>query len=87
MTDREGAPPGPEPSRDPRPLPRADRLTTGYRLALLARRVRGRLSCLVGRHDWVQRRNPDVGGPQAVWLQCRRCGREDSPPDPRQVWF
>jgi hypothetical protein len=81
------AAPGPRPPRVPRPLPRADRLTAGYRFRLLARRVRGRVACLFGRHAWVRRRNPDVGGPQAVWMQCRRCGREDSPSDPRQMWF
>jgi hypothetical protein len=39
-------------------------------------RTRGWLLCHLGRHVWTQRRNPDVGGKDAVFLLCLRCGRE-----------
>jgi hypothetical protein len=77
--------PASEPAR--RPLPGPDRLTTPERARLRANRFRGRLSCLLGRHAWVRRSNPDVGGAQAVYHLCRRCGTEFSPPDATQVWM
>ncbi|MFN0281900.1 MAG: hypothetical protein ACKVZ6_08010 [Kineosporiaceae bacterium] len=77
--------PGPDPSR--RALPGADRLTTTERMRLAVFRLRGRLLCRVGRHAWARRHNPDVGGAQAVYHLCRRCGTEYSPPDSTQVWM
>lgn len=37
-------------------------------------RARSRLLCLVGRHLWTRKRNPDVGGRGALYDECRRCG-------------
>jgi|SoiMethySBSTD1v2_1073268.scaffolds.fasta_scaffold53273_2 hypothetical protein len=39
-------------------------------------RTRGWLLCHLGRHLWALHRNPDVGGKDAVFELCRRCGRE-----------
>lgn len=41
-----------------------------------AYRLRSRLLCLLGRHAWKTRRNPDVGGREAVYETCYRCGKE-----------
>ena len=35
-----------------------------------------RVLCRLGRHMWATRRNPEVGGPQAQYETCRRCGTE-----------
>ena len=35
-----------------------------------------RLFCRLGRHEWQTMTNPDVGGIQVVYQQCRRCGKE-----------
>jgi hypothetical protein len=32
--------------------------------------------CRLGRHAWVQKRNAEVGGAEAVYEQCTRCGKE-----------
>lgn len=40
------------------------------------RSTRGRLLCHLGRHLWARHRNPEVSGKDAVFEQCRRCGRE-----------
>ncbi len=77
----------PAPSTGRPPLPRADRITAADRLRSGLRRSVARVRCRFGLHDWAYRRNPDVGGASAVFHQCRRCGREYSPPDPRQTWF
>jgi hypothetical protein len=37
-------------------------------------RVRSWLLCHTGRHRWARRRNPDVGGPGALFDECLRCG-------------
>lgn len=55
---------------------RADRIGPLDVVRRRLNRARGRVFCLVGRHDWALRRNPDVGGPRALYQQCRRCGRE-----------
>ena len=34
------------------------------------------LLCLLGRHDWRHKRNPEVGGPAADFEVCTRCGHE-----------
>jgi hypothetical protein len=39
-------------------------------------RLRSRVQCRLGRHLWATRRNPEVGGPDAVFQTCRRCGSE-----------
>jgi hypothetical protein len=44
--------------------------------------------CLLGRHDWEHKRNPEVGGAAADYEQCVRCGKERStyePPAPGSV--
>ena len=38
--------------------------------------IRSWLLCHLGRHRWVQHRNPEVGGKDAVFQLCLRCGRE-----------
>jgi hypothetical protein len=40
------------------------------------RRLLAWVLCRVGRHLWAVRHNPEVGGPRAVYQQCRRCGHE-----------
>jgi hypothetical protein len=47
-----------------------------HELVRRLRRARSRLLCRLGRHMWATRRNPEVGGPQAQYETCRRCGRE-----------
>jgi hypothetical protein len=59
-----------------RPRPEADSISRGDAWRRAARRARSWLLCRVGRHTWAVRRNPEVGGPRAVYQQCRRCGRE-----------
>ena len=54
-----------------------------------AYRLRSRLLCRFGRHWWATRRNPEVGGKDAVYETCRRCGRERQgyyPPPPGAIW-
>lgn len=34
------------------------------------------LRCLLGRHRWVHRRNPEMGGPRAEYEVCEVCGTE-----------
>jgi len=73
--------------RRPR-LDRPDRITRADRVRRLGYRLRGRLLCVIARHDWAQLRNPEVGGRAAVYRLCRRCGRERneySPRAPRNV--
>jgi hypothetical protein len=53
-----------------------DTISAGDAVRRAARRLRAWVLCRVGRHVWAVRRNPEVGGPRAVYQQCRRCGRE-----------
>lgn len=53
------------------------------RLRLVLRRAQSWLLCRAGRHLWVQRTQPEVGGARAVYHLCRRCGRERSVWEPR----
>jgi len=39
-------------------------------------RTRSRLLCRSGRHLWATRRNPEVGGKDALFETCRRCGTD-----------
>lgn len=32
--------------------------------------------CLLGRHDWQHHVNPEMGGPNAGYDLCARCGTE-----------
>jgi hypothetical protein len=70
----EGDPPdpGPEPVR----LTAQDRISEGDAVRRAVRRLLAWTACRVGRHVWAVRHNPEVGGPRAVYQQCRRCGRE-----------
>jgi hypothetical protein len=59
------------------------------RLVRSAYRWRSWVLCRVGVHWWVMRRNPEMGGRQAVYEECRRCGRERTLYDPHDqgaVW-
>jgi hypothetical protein len=50
--------------------------------------VLGRLLCTMNRHDWERMVNPEVGGKDAVYSLCRRCGKEKAeydPPTPGQA--
>ena len=52
-------------------------------------RWRSRLLCRVGIHWWALRRNPEMGGRDALYQDCRRCGRQRTTYDPRDqgaVW-
>jgi hypothetical protein len=45
----------------------------------------GRLQCMLGRHRWERRVNTETGGKDALYVACRRCGKEktdygDQPP-------
>lgn len=53
-----------------------DRISAGDAVRRAGRRLLAWAFCRVGRHVWAVRRNPEVGGPRAVYQQCRRCGRE-----------
>jgi hypothetical protein len=67
----------------------ADRIGRGERLVRAAYRLRSRLLCAAGRHHWALRRNPEMGGRDALYEDCRRCGRERTTYDPRDqgaVW-
>ncbi|CAA9237051.1 MAG: hypothetical protein AVDCRST_MAG57-1330 [uncultured Blastococcus sp.] len=46
------------------------------RLRLTANRIRSKVLCRSNRHMWALRRNPEVGGPEAHYETCRRCGKE-----------
>lgn len=35
-----------------------------------------RILCRLGRHTWVIRHNPEVGGKASVFHVCRRCGKD-----------
>lgn len=74
-----------EPRRDS--LPPDDRITGVERLRTGWHRFVGRVRCRFGLHDWARRENPEVPGAAAVYHQCRRCGHEYLPPDPRQTWM
>jgi hypothetical protein len=46
------------------------------------------LLCLLGRHVWEHKRNPEVGGAAADYEQCARCGKERptyEPPSPGAI--
>jgi hypothetical protein len=60
-----------------------DRIGRGERLVRIAYRWRSRLLCRLGVHRWVLRRNPELGGREALYEDCRRCGRERTTYDPR----
>jgi len=34
------------------------------------------VTCYLGRHTWRHQRNPEMGGPQADYEVCTRCGKE-----------
>ena len=54
-----------------------------------AYRWRSRVLCRLGLHRWALRRNPEMGGREALYEDCRRCGRERTTYDPRDqgaVW-
>lgn len=68
-------------------LDRADRITAMNRWVRTGYRIRSRLLCLAGRHLWARRLNPGVGGPRAVYHQCRRCGHERSRYSPMSDLF
>ena len=36
----------------------------------------GSLLCLLGRHAWQRKQNPEVGGAGGAYDQCNRCGKE-----------
>jgi hypothetical protein len=36
----------------------------------------GWLLCHLGRHAWQHKRNPEIGGRDADYEQCSRCGME-----------
>jgi hypothetical protein len=43
------------------------------------------IACWLGRHDWQHRRNEEMGGKDADYQVCRRCGaerKEYGPPSP-----
>ena len=42
----------------------------------------GRLLCRLGRHEWRHERNPEMGGPRAVFERCVHCGKERAGYDP-----
>lgn len=50
------------------------------------------IRCLVGRHRWALRHNPEVEGPKGDFRTCRRCGADKAEYDPppkdmyRGVW-
>ena len=46
------------------------------RIIRTAYRTRSALLCRSGRHLWATRRNPEVGGKDAVYERCRRCGKD-----------
>jgi hypothetical protein len=48
-------------------------------------RLRSRVLCRLGRHLWATRRNPEVGGRQAQYETCRRCGSERTTYDVPEV--
>ncbi len=44
--------------------------------------------CLVGRHRWERRRNPEGSGSDGAYIVCGRCGRDRpsyEPPTPGQL--
>ena len=54
-----------------------------------AYRWRSWLLCRLGKHYWGMRRNPEIGGKDALYELCRRCGRERQgyyPPPPGAIW-
>jgi hypothetical protein len=66
-----------------------DRIGNRERLVRAAYRWRSWLLCRLGRHLWTLRRNPEMGGREALYEDCRRCGRERTTYDPRDqgaVW-
>jgi hypothetical protein len=63
-------------------LGRHDRITLGERIRCTGNRIRGWVLCRIGRHLWAHHRNPEVGGPGAVYELCRRCRRERNTYDP-----
>lgn len=67
------------------PVPRCEGIGMIDRLIRRAYRTRSWLLCHLGIHLWALRRNPEVGGKEAMYDQCRRCGRERAeftPPRP-----
>jgi hypothetical protein len=48
-------------------------------------RARSKALCRIGRHLWATRRNPAVGGRDAVFQDCRRCGKDRPQYDPPSV--
>jgi hypothetical protein len=59
------------------------------RLVRAGYRWRSRALCRLGSHRWALRRNPAMGGREALYEDCRLCGRERTTYDPRDqgaVW-
>ena len=46
------------------------------RVRLTANRIRSKVLCSSNWHMWALRRNPEVGGRDALFETCRRCGKE-----------
>jgi hypothetical protein len=66
-----------------------DPVGRGERWLRAAYRWRSRALCRLGLHRWTLRRNPEMGGREALYEDCRRCGRERTTYDPRDqgaVW-
>ena len=63
-------------------LGRQDRITLDGRIRRSGNRIRGWVLCGIGWHLWARHRNPEVGGPRAVYELCRRCRRERNTYDP-----
>jgi hypothetical protein len=59
------------------------------RLVRAAYRCRSWALCHLGAHWWILRRNPEMGGKDALYEECRRCGRERTlylPKDQGAIW-
>jgi hypothetical protein len=54
----------------------ADAAPAPIRENAMKHKIRSWLLCHLGRHRWAHHRNPEVGGKDAVFERCRRCGRE-----------
>jgi len=72
----------PSAQRADRLLPGCDRLTRRDRLIRAGYRLRAWALCHLALHDWARHRNPEVGGRQAHFQLCRRCGTERNEYEP-----
>ena len=67
----------------------ADVIGRWERLVRAGYRWRSWVLCRLGIHRWALRRNSEMGGRDALYEDCRRCGRERTTYDPRDqgaVW-